>query len=105
MAPLSPTSLLSLLGTLAALEISLTTANESRDHHQQQLLLQQLQQQQHRQTPLSTTGDYVCQHPPYKVTMVSKSPLVIYIKDFISPEERAHLQLITLVPPTTAYSI
>ncbi|KAK3988804.1 hypothetical protein QBC44DRAFT_328599 [Cladorrhinum sp. PSN332] len=34
---------------------------------------------------------YECQHPPYKVLMVSKSPLVIYIKDFITPPERDHL--------------
>ncbi|KAK0625073.1 hypothetical protein B0T17DRAFT_531841, partial [Bombardia bombarda] len=33
--------------------------------------------------------------PPYKVLMVSKSPLVIYITDFITPSERAHLQNIT----------
>ncbi|OLN93293.1 Prolyl 4-hydroxylase 1 [Colletotrichum chlorophyti] len=35
--------------------------------------------------------DYVCTHPPYKVHMVSKSPLVIYLSDFVTPTERAHL--------------
>lgn len=70
-------SLLTVLGALTAL----ATANKPVDRHQKPLL----------------SDDYVCQHPPYKITMVSKSPLVIYIKDFITPDERAHLQLITQV--------
>ncbi|KAK4196244.1 hypothetical protein QBC40DRAFT_287606 [Triangularia verruculosa] len=40
-------------------------------------------------------GEYVCEHPAYKVLMVSKSPLVIYIKDFITAPERAHLLKLT----------
>lgn len=35
--------------------------------------------------------EYVCTHPPYKVHMISKSPLVVYIVDFITPAERSHL--------------
>ncbi|KAH8885348.1 hypothetical protein GQ53DRAFT_366283 [Thozetella sp. PMI_491] len=45
------------------------------------------------QAPL--TGDYVCEHPPYKVQLVSKSPLVIYIDNFITAAEREHLQQAT----------
>ena len=41
------------------------------------------------QTPL--VDDYECSHPPYKVHMVSKSPLVIYITDFLTQAERDHL--------------
>ncbi|KAL2129592.1 hypothetical protein VTI74DRAFT_7546 [Chaetomium olivicolor] len=37
------------------------------------------------------TGEYVCEHPLYKVLVVSKSPLVIYIQNFITPSERTHL--------------
>ncbi|KAK4214909.1 putative prolyl 4-hydroxylase 4 [Rhypophila decipiens] len=78
MAPLS--SFLSILGALVALELTLTAASNKADQQPQKPLL---------------SSDHVCQHPPYKVTMVSKSPLVIYIKDFITPEERAHLLNIT----------
>ncbi|AEO68533.1 uncharacterized protein THITE_2145661 [Thermothielavioides terrestris NRRL 8126] len=35
--------------------------------------------------------DYRCEHPPYTAHLVSHSPLVIYIKNFITPAERAHL--------------
>lgn len=42
-------------------------------------------------------GGFVCEHPPYKVHLVSKSPLVMYIDDFVTPKERAHLQAITYV--------
>ncbi|KAK1760234.1 hypothetical protein QBC47DRAFT_448782 [Echria macrotheca] len=45
------------------------------------------------QVPL--VGDYNCEHPPYQVLMVSKSPRVIYITDFLTPEERSHLQNVT----------
>jgi prolyl 4-hydroxylase len=45
------------------------------------------------QVPLS--NDYVCEDAPYRVHMVSKSPLVIYITDFLTERERAHLQAIT----------
>ncbi|KAK1471715.1 2OG-Fe(II)oxygenase superfamily protein [Colletotrichum abscissum] len=37
------------------------------------------------------TSGYVCTHPPYKVHMISKSPLVVYIADFITAAERSHL--------------
>lgn len=40
------------------------------------------------QKPMS---EYVCTHPSYKVHMVSKSPLVVYIADFITAAERSHL--------------
>lgn len=42
------------------------------------------------QVPL--TSDYVCEHPPYKVHMVSSSPLVVYITDFLTDHERAYLR-------------
>lgn len=47
------------------------------------------------QSPLSK--GFVCEHPPYTVQMVSKSPLVLYINNFITQKEREHLQLITFV--------
>ena len=44
-------------------------------------------------------GDnYVCEHPPYKIHIVSRSPLVIYIVDFLTASERAHLKAVTCVP-------
>jgi hypothetical protein len=48
------------------------------------------------QAPLQDES-YTCTHPPYKVHVFSKSPLVIYITNFITPEERAHLLGITYV--------
>lgn len=36
--------------------------------------------------------NYECTHPPYKVHLVSRSPLVIYLADFVTADERAHLQ-------------
>ena len=50
------------------------------------------------QIPLAG-DDYVCQHPPYKVQLISKSPLVIYVNDFITPEERKHLKEATYDQP------
>jgi len=44
------------------------------------------------QKPLS--GD-ACTRPPYKVHIFSKNPLVIYIPNFLTAEEREHLQEIT----------
>ncbi|KXX79840.1 putative prolyl 4-hydroxylase 4 [Madurella mycetomatis] len=41
---------------------------------------------------LASDSDYVCEHPPYNIRMVSHSPLVIYIRNFITAEERGHLQ-------------
>jgi hypothetical protein len=49
------------------------------------------------QAPL-TDDAYTCTHPPYQVHIFSKSPLVIYITNFITTEERAHLLDITSVP-------
>lgn len=47
------------------------------------------------QAPLSGSGstdEYNCNHVPYKMHIFSKSPLVIYIEDFLTSHERAHLQ-------------
>ncbi|UNI19872.1 Procollagen-proline 4-dioxygenase [Purpureocillium takamizusanense] len=38
------------------------------------------------------SGDYSCVHPPYKVHLVSRSPLVMYLEGFLTAEERGHLQ-------------
>ncbi|KAK3988989.1 prolyl 4-hydroxylase 1, partial [Cladorrhinum sp. PSN332] len=35
--------------------------------------------------------DFVCTHPPYQTHLISSSPLVIYIKNFLTPAERTHL--------------
>jgi prolyl 4-hydroxylase len=45
------------------------------------------------QAPLASSDDdaYTCADPPYKVRIYSRSPLVIYITDFITPFERKHL--------------
>ena len=44
------------------------------------------------QMPLAApAGDFVCRHPPYRVHMVSTSPLVMHISDFLTVEEREHL--------------
>lgn len=42
-------------------------------------------------------NDYECVHPPYKMHLLSKSPMVIYIENFITNEERLHLQDIAYV--------
>ncbi|KAI4858769.1 hypothetical protein F4820DRAFT_462999 [Hypoxylon rubiginosum] len=42
-----------------------------------------------------TSDDYVCQHPAYQSHIVSKSPLVIYLSNFLTEEEQKHLQEIT----------
>lgn len=39
--------------------------------------------------------EHVCIHPPYNPHFFSTSPVVIYISDFITPSERAHLLSIT----------
>lgn len=41
---------------------------------------------------VSLMSNFICEHPPYKVHLVSSSPLVIYITDFLTERERAHLQ-------------
>ncbi|CAK7235364.1 hypothetical protein SCUCBS95973_009245 [Sporothrix curviconia] len=38
------------------------------------------------------TDDVACRHPPYKVHVVSASPLVVYLEGFITPEECTHLK-------------
>lgn len=49
-------------------------------------------------------SDYECTHPPYKMHLLSKSPLVIYIENFVTDEERLHLQHIAYVCPLTTPS-
>jgi prolyl 4-hydroxylase len=44
-----------------------------------------------QQTVLKKPDNYVCEHPPYKPRLVSKSPLVIYLENFITPWERTYL--------------
>lgn len=39
----------------------------------------------------SSSSSYECTHPSYTIHLLSKSPLVIYIADFITPSERKHL--------------
>jgi len=61
---------------------------------------------QQQQAPL--TDGYICEHPPYKVLLVSKSPLVIYLQNFITPSERAHLLdlgFVRLSPPPPFYHL
>lgn len=57
------------------------------------------------QTPLS--NELECVHPPYKVYVASKSPLVMYLEGFITPEERRHLLELAygFAPPTTSSRI
>ncbi|KAF2839529.1 hypothetical protein M501DRAFT_1056887 [Patellaria atrata CBS 101060] len=43
-----------------------------------------------------------CTHPPYKIHIFSLSPLVIYIVNFLTPEERQHLLSITSNAFTTS---
>jgi prolyl 4-hydroxylase len=43
-------------------------------------------------TQKALSSELTCIHPPFKIHLFSKSPLVIYIANFITPEERAHLQ-------------
>ncbi|KAK0710808.1 hypothetical protein B0H67DRAFT_516433 [Lasiosphaeris hirsuta] len=40
------------------------------------------------------SDNFVCQHPPYKVQLVSTSPLVIYLKGFLTEAERTHLKAV-----------
>jgi hypothetical protein len=75
-------SIFSALGVLATVRIGATADATAADE----------------QALLVNLDDYVCSHPPYQVLMVSKSPLVIYIKNFITPSERAHLQRIRYAP-------
>lgn len=43
------------------------------------------------QKPLAADDNPECVHPPYKAHIFSRSPLVIYISDFLTPSERAHM--------------
>lgn len=43
---------------------------------------------------------YECAHPPYKSHLLSKSPLVIYIENFVTDAERLHLQELAYVKPS-----
>ncbi|KAK4221782.1 hypothetical protein QBC38DRAFT_428567 [Podospora fimiseda] len=36
-------------------------------------------------------NDFICTHPPYQTHLISSSPLVIYIKNFLTSAERTHL--------------
>ncbi|KAK6069413.1 2og-fe oxygenase family protein [Seiridium cupressi] len=45
------------------------------------------------QKPLALAEN--CHHPAYRSHILSKSPLVIYLTDFLTPEERTHLTEIT----------
>ncbi|CAK7198247.1 hypothetical protein SEUCBS139899_000906 [Sporothrix eucalyptigena] len=48
----------------------------------------------HASTQKVLSGD-VCQHPPYEVHIVSSSPLVVYLENFVTPDECAHLKRVT----------
>lgn len=43
-------------------------------------------------SPPQLSEDYTCEHPSSKVHLLSKSPLVIYIENFVAQHERLHLQ-------------
>ncbi len=47
-----------------------------------------------QQNPINSP---TCNHPPYKVHLFSKAPLVVYLEGFLTPEERSHLQEVTYV--------
>lgn len=56
-------------------------------------------QEQQQQVPLSKdlSTEYACIHPQYKVHLFSKSPLVMYLENFITAEEREHLRKLAYV--------
>ncbi|KAK5662412.1 hypothetical protein OQA88_8323 [Cercophora sp. LCS_1] len=39
--------------------------------------------------------NYECTHPPYKIHIISRSPLLLYLPSFLTPSERSHLLSIT----------
>ncbi|KAK3944444.1 hypothetical protein QBC46DRAFT_251808 [Diplogelasinospora grovesii] len=47
--------------------------------------------QETAQIPISSEG-VVCEHPPYRIQLVSSSPLIIYIHNFLTENERTHLR-------------
>jgi prolyl 4-hydroxylase len=57
------------------------------------------------QKPLLDDDTYTCTHPPYKIHIFSTSPLVIYISNFVTAFERAHLLSITYFTPPPPLSI
>jgi hypothetical protein len=42
--------------------------------------------------PADSKAPYICTHPPYTPQIISTSPLIIYLYNFTTPEERAHLR-------------
>jgi prolyl 4-hydroxylase len=48
-------------------------------------------------------NDFDCTHPPYKSHLLSKSPLVIYIENFVTDAERLHLQELAYVKSCLAW--
>lgn len=83
------------LGALLALA-GAAIANEEES---QQAIVQDEEAQQaisndgDTQQPISLE-DFVCEDN-YEISVYSRDPLVIYIKNFISPFEREHLQRVT----------
>lgn len=51
------------------------------------------------ETEARLTSAYICEEPSYRIHMVSTSPLIIYITNFLTENERAHLQAITYYSP------
>lgn len=45
-----------------------------------------------KQTALQSV---VCEDPQYRIHLLSKAPLVIYISDFVTADEREHVQELT----------
>ncbi len=41
------------------------------------------------------SGTFECRHPAYKPHIISTSPLVVYISDFVTAQEREHLRQVT----------
>ena len=78
-------SLRSLLATLGGVTIFYTAVASSNPDHAQQ-------------SPLASDDPYICEHPPYRVSLISQSPLIIYLQNFITPSERAHLLQLGCVP-------
>lgn len=52
----------------------------------------------------STEAPYTCEHPLYTPQIISTSPLIIYLHNFTTPSERAHLRAKTSVPFLSAPS-
>lgn len=48
-------------------------------------------------SPQTALQSVACEDPQYRVHLLSKSPLVIYISDFVTADEREHVQELTLV--------